>query len=186
MADVEVSYKGSTIGTLSVSGTLTLETEGKYCEDDLTIDYTAPSGGGGNFTLIGQTTIALQEYTDTSTWENTDTQINVKDTDYAWGYVVITCDSAINSSSEWGMTVSFWGRYPSNGSLYHCGSAMQKGSSTLSKAAMVNATTGSGSYGVCINNNTTNVVISRKCHGTACPKCRGGNYTIKVYGMTAF
>lgn len=47
MADVEVSYKGSTIGSLSASGTLTLETEGKYCEDDIGIAYTSPGGGGG-------------------------------------------------------------------------------------------------------------------------------------------
>ena len=44
MAAVEVSYKGSTIGTLSSSGTLTMETEGKYCEADIELTYTAPSG----------------------------------------------------------------------------------------------------------------------------------------------
>lgn len=47
MADVEVSYKGNTIGSLSTSGSLTLETEGKYCEDDIGITYTSPGGGGG-------------------------------------------------------------------------------------------------------------------------------------------
>ena len=46
MADVEVSYKGSTIGSLSASGTLTLETEGKYCEDDIEVVYVSPGGGG--------------------------------------------------------------------------------------------------------------------------------------------
>ena len=46
MADVEVSYKGSTIGSLSASGILTMETEGKYCEDDITLTYTSPGGGG--------------------------------------------------------------------------------------------------------------------------------------------
>lgn len=46
MADVEVSYKGSTIGSLSASGSLTLETEGKYCEDDIGITYVSPGGGG--------------------------------------------------------------------------------------------------------------------------------------------
>lgn len=47
MADVELSYKGSTIGSLSASGTLTMETQGKYCEDDITLTYTSPGGGGG-------------------------------------------------------------------------------------------------------------------------------------------
>ena len=46
MADVELTYKGATIGTLSASGTLTMETQGKYCEDDITLTYTSPGGGG--------------------------------------------------------------------------------------------------------------------------------------------
>lgn len=46
MADVELTYKGATIGTLSASGTLTMETAGKYCEDDITLTYTSPGGGG--------------------------------------------------------------------------------------------------------------------------------------------
>ena len=50
MSDVTVSYKGSSIATMSASGTKTLLTEGKYCEDDITIDY-VKSGGGGS-TLI--------------------------------------------------------------------------------------------------------------------------------------
>lgn len=43
MADVEISYKGSTIAALNASGTKTLETEGAYCEDDITVTYTKPS-----------------------------------------------------------------------------------------------------------------------------------------------
>ena len=53
MSDVEVSYKGSTIGSLSASGTLTLETEGTWCEDDITVDYTSPGGGGNDNTITG-------------------------------------------------------------------------------------------------------------------------------------
>lgn len=45
MADVEVSYKGSTIATMNASGTKTLETSGKYCEDDITVQYTKSGGG---------------------------------------------------------------------------------------------------------------------------------------------
>lgn len=41
--DICVSYKGSNIVTMSASGTKTLETEGKYCEDDITITYTKPA-----------------------------------------------------------------------------------------------------------------------------------------------
>ena len=34
---LEVTYKGSQIGQLTQDGTMTLETAGKYCEDDITL-----------------------------------------------------------------------------------------------------------------------------------------------------
>lgn len=37
--DVAISYKGSSIATMSASGTKTLETSGKYCEGDITVVY---------------------------------------------------------------------------------------------------------------------------------------------------
>lgn len=43
MADVEVNYKGSNICELSNSGTKTLLTQGKYCEDDIEVVYAKPS-----------------------------------------------------------------------------------------------------------------------------------------------
>ena len=46
MADVTLSYKGSDILELSDSGSATLKTGGKYCEDDIAVEYVKPSGGG--------------------------------------------------------------------------------------------------------------------------------------------
>lgn len=46
MSDITISYKGSSIATMDATGTKTLLTEGKYCEDDITVDYVKPSGGG--------------------------------------------------------------------------------------------------------------------------------------------
>lgn len=43
MADVTISYKGSEIASMSATGTKTLLTEAKYCEDDITVVYTKPS-----------------------------------------------------------------------------------------------------------------------------------------------
>lgn len=40
MADVEIKYKGASIAALNASGTKTLKTAGKYCEDDITVSYT--------------------------------------------------------------------------------------------------------------------------------------------------
>lgn len=46
MADLTVRYKGNPIVELSESGTKTLKTAGKYCEDDITVEYAKPAGGG--------------------------------------------------------------------------------------------------------------------------------------------
>ncbi len=43
MADVTISYKGNTIATMDESGSKTLETQGKYCEDNISVDYVKPS-----------------------------------------------------------------------------------------------------------------------------------------------
>lgn len=50
MSDVTLSYKGSDILELSNSGSATLKTGGKYCEDDIAVEYVKPSGGGGSLT----------------------------------------------------------------------------------------------------------------------------------------
>lgn len=45
MSDVNIKYKNISIATLDGSGTKTLETQGKYCEDNIVVEYTKPSGG---------------------------------------------------------------------------------------------------------------------------------------------
>lgn len=45
MSDVTLSYKGDDILELSDSGSATLKTGGKYCEDDIAVEYVKPSGG---------------------------------------------------------------------------------------------------------------------------------------------
>ena len=47
MADVTLTYKGSTIAEMSDSGSKTLKTSGKYCEGDIGVSYVKPSGGSG-------------------------------------------------------------------------------------------------------------------------------------------
>lgn len=48
MSDITVTFKNQTILTMDASGNKPLLTEGKYCEDDITIAYVKPSGGGGS------------------------------------------------------------------------------------------------------------------------------------------
>ena len=47
MADLTIKYKGQPIVEMTESGTKTLKTAGKYCEDDITVEYAKPAGGGG-------------------------------------------------------------------------------------------------------------------------------------------
>ena len=62
MADVEVTYENTLIKSLSASGQAVLHTAGKYCDDDITIDYTQPqtgeveiiSGGSTNTVFSGR------------------------------------------------------------------------------------------------------------------------------------
>lgn len=59
MSDVTINYKGNAIATMDASGTKTLLTKGKYCEDDIEVAYGKPGGGGSNIdpdaVLIGTT-----------------------------------------------------------------------------------------------------------------------------------
>ena len=49
MADVTLTYKGSTIAEMNNSGTKTLKTSGKYCEGDIGVSYVKSSSGGSGF-----------------------------------------------------------------------------------------------------------------------------------------
>ena len=45
MADVTLTYKGSTIAEMNDTGSKTLKTSGKYCEGDIGVSYVKPEGG---------------------------------------------------------------------------------------------------------------------------------------------
>ena len=45
MSDLTIKYKGNPIVVLTESGTKTLKTAGKYCEDDISVEYAKPAGG---------------------------------------------------------------------------------------------------------------------------------------------
>lgn len=47
MAEVTINYKDAAIATMDASGTKTLQTQGKYCEDDIEVVYARPSAPSG-------------------------------------------------------------------------------------------------------------------------------------------
>ena len=66
MSDISINYKGSSIATMDASGTKTLLTEGKYCEDDIEVVYTKPASPTGTkqltITANGTTTEDVTNY----------------------------------------------------------------------------------------------------------------------------
>ncbi len=146
-------------------------------------------GGGGSgpaFELIGEWTGYLPEYTNTSTTETTDTGIDIKNANYAWILIVITCDGTYTNNNDWGgLAITFGGRYKSNGNYFGGSTIGQRRTPTLTFADMGDNSQTYSSYGVFLNANVSNIVLGRKAHGTACPKLMAGNYTVKAYGLTA-
>lgn len=95
MADVEISYRGNVISSMSASGTKTLQTSGKYCDDDITVVYTSPGGGGVTLPAIGAAiwgTIASSSYLALGTGAKTEYGLNSDMFSYSTG--VFTCLSA--------------------------------------------------------------------------------------------
>lgn len=184
MSDVIINYRGSAIATMDASGTKTVKSEGKYCDDDIEVVYAKPSPPPSPWTLINTATLELEDFTST-TAEEVATGINISDTDYEFIAVVVTCSAAISLSTEWGMSVHLVGR-SGNGKVYaNTGSAVQqKGKASLS-FAVAGGEQITGSYGVYVANNKTSIVLTRKCDSSHITKIRGGTYTVKVYGLSS-
>ena len=89
MADITLSYKGSTIATVSASGTTTLGTSGKYCEDDITLQYVRPGGGGTPTNMI-----ANWDFHDgTNGWSSINTQASIS---VSGGKLILTHNTTSN------------------------------------------------------------------------------------------
>lgn len=65
MSDITINYKGNAIATMDASGTKTLLTDGKYCEDDIEVVYVKPGGGTPN--LQAKTNINATTFSQTIT-----------------------------------------------------------------------------------------------------------------------
>ena len=63
MADLTIKFKGNPIVEMSESGTKTLATGGKYCEDDITVEYVKPAGGDHTY-QVGHDGSVLKVNTD--------------------------------------------------------------------------------------------------------------------------
>lgn len=87
MADVEISYNGDTIVSMSDSGTEYLDTKGKFMADDVTITYTKSGGGVPNT----KTTV----YSTPSANSNTITFTNVLVRPIAFTVAAVTTSTSV-------------------------------------------------------------------------------------------
>lgn len=110
MSDVTVYYKNNAIATLDATGSETLLTEGKYCEDDIEVVYVKPSGGGSGPITIDDTedsgggtirTITAHVIKQYWMWRDTDGVVRITDTnpteeeDYAESIIVYADESQV-------------------------------------------------------------------------------------------
>lgn len=82
---LEVNYKGQQIAKLTEDGSVTLNTAGTYCEDDIGLTYSGGGGGGG-------TTEIPQKWKRPSDWPNLDLIDVSAPRDVYTVYVTIFCD----------------------------------------------------------------------------------------------
>ena len=62
MADLTIKFKGQPIVEMTESGTKTLKTAGKYCEDDISVEYAKSAGGGGALSFTSQAVGRIPTY----------------------------------------------------------------------------------------------------------------------------
>ena len=154
-------------------------------------------GGGGTLKLelIGTWTgylptldVNAEGATSDKISDSTDTQINIRNADY-YCFILITieCDgdpSSLPDGACGKFSMSSCSKYPTNGNLLVFNNLNLRGPhASLQDVVGISSLS---SYGILIENNKSNVIMTRKTWGGSCPVILGGNYTVNAYGIAAF
>lgn len=76
MSEVTINYKDTAIATMDASGTKTLQTRGRYCEDDIEVVYARPSAPSGTKQIsITQNGTTIE---DVAAYANAEITVNVQ------------------------------------------------------------------------------------------------------------
>lgn len=198
------NYASANVNVPSVSpslGTKAITENGTYTASDDSLDgyssVTVNVGGASldlQMELIGTWTGELAEYTST-TEEVNNTFISITANEkYLYLVATIECDGELDTSNakNWGgLTVCMGARYTSTntGRYFNSANIMYLG---VNKAILwtdvtsaVTNPVSTNSYGVYARNTASAFTFGRKAHATNCPTIMGGNYTVKVYGISA-
>ena len=120
--------------------------------------------------------------------DNTNTQINIKDTNhYSFILITIECDgdpSSLPDNACGTFAMALCSKYPTNGNLMTFTTLNVRGAAT--SVQDVRAVSPMNTYGVVVTNNSSYVNVSRMTWGGSCPVILGGNYTVNAYGIAGF
>lgn len=138
--------------------------------------------------LIGTWTGYLEEYTDTTTWEYTETGIDIINSPYIYFLVTVVCDGNYSDTSitnYWsGAEFIIGGKYSTKKFFGASGAGYRGVIRPQTNSDITSGMTAWTSYGIAYSNNQNTFRMGRKCHSTHCPKIMGGNYTVNVYGIS--
>lgn len=137
---------------------------------------------GPQLTLIGQSTHTLTEYTNTSTAETIDTEIDITSDNHAFLLVVITWGNSTRS----GMYMDIAGRYVNTGRIYPstCGmvSAYENSTKSLLMSDVSGYGTGNTNGPIHLVSNVPTIKFTRRAQSNG-RTVMAGTYNVKVYGI---
>lgn len=183
MADITVSYKGSTIAEVSASGTTTLGTSGKYCEDDITLQYVKPA----SYVKLGENEFAVNQ---TSTSPAYVGAINISPSTDLWRsdkiiYVRIIDKAGKRNGYFLGGSFFYINPIPSNSGTGTSLTQSYSGNISYYVDTSGNVNTISGVYGVYVQDIRSNgdVRIYTRYNATYAPIVNG-TYKVEVYALS--
>lgn len=100
MSDINITYNGSAIAAMNESGTKTLKTGGKYCQNDIVVEYVKPMSGGATNLKMFIYTIAANV---SGKWQilveaNADIAEHLNDSSFGVAWNCLTAPSAQTST----------------------------------------------------------------------------------------
>lgn len=179
MADISIKYKGNEIATMNASGTKTLLTSGKYCEGNISVEYTKP---------VSYTKLAEQEFTvnTTSTTVSIIGTMSVSPASDLWtsaNYIMITVRDKAGKRA---------GYFVGADAIFSNASAANGTGTSMSNPARIGYTYSSsnvfaisaGNYGVYAYdiNSSGNVRIASRYNSTS-SMTLNGTYVVTVWAL---